>query len=616
MKIFTLLFFTLLTLSAIAQTDSCFMINTIIHQESCVSANDGYIRTYAGPIETFSYAWSNGVVGSPYINMLSPGQYTVTITDSTGCTTIFPYENDSITTQYIPDLGDDILSIPIVVNQFATDDILSANDQIEVCLNMEHSWVRDLEIRLVSPNGQSIRLHNFPEASGGEVHMGEPIDGDGEVPTPGLGYTYCWRDNANFPTILDFLQKNFNVLPGGTYTSYDALSSLAGSPKNGIWTIEIEDNWNNDNGFVFDWSISLNGGDMRYLSIVASNKNCADCEDYYCATPIRDIIAQHVYPGATTYFTLSKGLWNNRTTFKTVISTDGENPTKESYYDCDGNLLQETTIDGQQYITSPSPAIIANFQLEEDIYSYQSDLGTIITLPDCEKVLTIDSIQTKHIECYGEATGELCAFASGGLATYRYDWTAPNGNTIQSQCIDGLEAGVYTLNITDNNGTQITQDVTIIQPDQLNIDIEIQTDDEGNCQPFINIIGGTPPYTFTSIIDTLQQMVHISASDFYGCSSSESSSCILDNTNQLHTLQYFAIGPNPSDGYFNIMATFKQIEKGQINVYSTLGQIIHTINFQDKNIDQFINISYLPKGIYWVEIQTTKGSINKQITIQ
>jgi gliding motility-associated-like protein len=136
--------------------------------------------------------------------------------------------------------------------------VTTAQDIESICLNIEHTWIRDLEISLRCPNGQSIVLHNFGGRSGAEVFLGEPIDFDGTNPNPGSGYEYCWTNEGN-QTWLEYANANTpSTLPAGDYRPYDDFSNLIGCPLNGEWTIEVEDLWRIDNGFIFSWGISFN----------------------------------------------------------------------------------------------------------------------------------------------------------------------------------------------------------------------------------------------------------------------------------------------------------------------------------------------------------------------
>ncbi len=132
------------------------------------------------------------------------------------------------------------------------------NDLLGICVNIEHSWMRDLEIKLSCPNGSTVTLHNHAGHVGGEIYLGEPIDFDILGIRPGRGYDYCWTPDATRGTWLDYANQNsIRTLPPGDYNSYQDLQQLEGCPLNGEWTIMVEDLWASDNGFIFSWGINF-----------------------------------------------------------------------------------------------------------------------------------------------------------------------------------------------------------------------------------------------------------------------------------------------------------------------------------------------------------------------
>ncbi|HMP12281.1 MAG TPA: proprotein convertase P-domain-containing protein [Saprospiraceae bacterium] len=147
----------------------------------------------------------------------------------------------------------------VTFSNFSPGQVLTRMEDLEsICVNIEHSWMRDLEIELICPNGQRITLHEFGGRSGGEVYLGEPVDFDGTNPTPGKGYDYCWVDNAQRTWLEYANQFRPRTLPAGDYRPYQSFSNLVGCPLNGEWTIRVQDLWAIDNGFIFSWGVNFN----------------------------------------------------------------------------------------------------------------------------------------------------------------------------------------------------------------------------------------------------------------------------------------------------------------------------------------------------------------------
>ncbi|HVV85241.1 MAG TPA: hypothetical protein VHE35_19400 [Kofleriaceae bacterium] len=143
-----------------------------------------------------------------------------------------------------------------------------------VCANMEHSWLRDMEIRLRSPDGKIVRLQKFLGRTGGEVYLGQANDCDEGNPQPGVGAMYCWKPDATNPPMLDYANNGgamnqvdtcdggdfgftADELPPGDYSAADPWQNFVGSPLNGDWSILVTDLWPIDNGFIFDWTIQF-----------------------------------------------------------------------------------------------------------------------------------------------------------------------------------------------------------------------------------------------------------------------------------------------------------------------------------------------------------------------
>ncbi len=123
-------------------------------------------------------------------------------------------------------------------------------DIVNLFINFEHSYMGDLTITFVCPNGQTLLVH---QQGGGGTYLGIPVDNDaGE--NPGEGWDYYWEPGATNGT---WEQNAGGTLPAGSYESVQPFTNLNGCPLNGTWEIEVCDLWAIDNGFIFDWSIEF-----------------------------------------------------------------------------------------------------------------------------------------------------------------------------------------------------------------------------------------------------------------------------------------------------------------------------------------------------------------------
>lgn len=139
--------------------------------------------------------------------------------------------------------------------------IASAADISNICLTMEHSYLGDLQITIICPNGQSTMLKSYVSVGGGgaSTYLGSPLDD----PTvgPGTGASYCFTPTANTflingPTTLSG-SPSWNSIVAGNYQPEQSFNNLIGCPLNGNWTIQVTDNLAMDDGYIFGWDINF-----------------------------------------------------------------------------------------------------------------------------------------------------------------------------------------------------------------------------------------------------------------------------------------------------------------------------------------------------------------------
>ncbi|MEM9884250.1 MAG: proprotein convertase P-domain-containing protein [Bacteroidota bacterium] len=161
---------------------------------------------------------------------------------------------------FLPDGKGVAYETSVNITEFASGQILeNIDDLLGICINIEHSYMRDLQASIECPNGTEVILQNFVNDNRtGSVFLGEPIDVESDL-TPGVGYNYCWTSDTTNLTWFEYDRANRpRTLPEGDYRSFSSLDSLIGCPLNGAWTITIEDFLLRDNGYIFDWTISFN----------------------------------------------------------------------------------------------------------------------------------------------------------------------------------------------------------------------------------------------------------------------------------------------------------------------------------------------------------------------
>ncbi len=198
---------------------------------------------------------------------------------------VIPYSYEHTSTQkfeeetFLPD-GPDCFPgyyyTDVVFSAFLPDQIISApEDIVSVCVNMEHTYMGDLSMYMICPNGQTVMLKKqiqYNHRMGEPAGMPNPRSMDNpnfeclaDSNPPGIGWNYCWSElYPNTGSINDGAVIGSNQLDStyiSTVQNYfapdNSFAGLVGCPLNGLWTIKIRDTLNIDNGYIFEWTLNL-----------------------------------------------------------------------------------------------------------------------------------------------------------------------------------------------------------------------------------------------------------------------------------------------------------------------------------------------------------------------
>jgi gliding motility-associated-like protein len=218
------------------------------------------------------------------------------------------------------------------------------------------------------------------------------------------------------------------------------------------------------------------------------------------------------------------------------------------------------------------------------------------------------------VACHGESTGTAEVSATGGTGPYTYQWSGGQTGALAM----GLQAGIHTATILDANQCQDTVNVTITQPEAIQIREEIThpyCDDSNDGSIEISISGGTPGYSILwsdgspdillenlgpGIVDvTVTDAGQCMANASYTLSSSEST-CIT---------VYEIITPN-NDGY-NDTWRIRGIEfypEATVEIYDRWGKQVFYSKGYDREWDGIYNGELLPMASYHYVIKLNNGS--------
>jgi len=269
-----------------------------LNGHGCHSSNpiNTIVRVSKNPIKSFDFL-PNMCSGQPFTLNAGYDENNILVLDTVGIKYSPLFKDEDVL--LIPEIGYPAsrLELPLNVSGHSPSSLIgSSADIISCCVNIEHSFLGDLNIILQCPNGQQALLKSYNNGYSG-FYLGIPYGGNNHngyddrnyannTSVPGAGWTYCFSDvkalasspilnNCNRVSASDasVLASNCttcdstNKNTASTYYKPEQnFNSLIGCPKNGEWKIIVEDSWIQDNGFVFSWELELNPtGNEGYL---------------------------------------------------------------------------------------------------------------------------------------------------------------------------------------------------------------------------------------------------------------------------------------------------------------------------------------------------------------
>ena len=192
---------------------------------------------------------------------------------------------------------------PVTFDMFnPTDRITSVEDIKFVRIKIEHSFIGDIYMGIECPNGQKANLMRFsaggtsscdnmiPESaknwlSGNNISEGtffgraldtqnddDPCNASASGNEPGIGWNYCWSSNTtsgyHYASGDGIIYRDGHAHHGivdssnvAAHTNFyhpdESFSSLVGCPLNGTWNIVVVDGYSVDNGYIFEWELTL-----------------------------------------------------------------------------------------------------------------------------------------------------------------------------------------------------------------------------------------------------------------------------------------------------------------------------------------------------------------------
>ncbi len=518
---------------------------------SCNNNMDGYASVTAmDGLAPYSFTWSNSS-SNPFISNLDAGTFIVTVTDQQGCEVIDsvvitqPTELTTVTTSTdILCSGDISGSANTIVNggsapyQYNWSPNGGTTSSISNLENTTHY------VTITDNNGcttiDSTEITQ-PEVLTATFVLAEPDcnTSNGSVaaiPTGGTApYTYAWS-NADSDSIA-------NDVTAGSY-------SLTITDNVGC-TIELTQNLSNSDGPEINLltenvscgntndgmsTVEVISGDSPYTYLWNNNDNDSIANDLVAA------IYTVTVTDANNCLTIQSDTIINSVELD-IISTVN-NISCNSINDGSISLSVSGGTPGYNYNWSPTQPDIANIQnLVVGTYDVTiSDAGSCQSV-ESFNITKADPISLNasitNIECFNQQTGTVIVNATGGVSPYTYSWS----NADMDNEINNLEAGSYTVTITDNANCTFDSTILITNPSSIEANFAIN---EANCNQSDGSISVTPSggsgstYTYEWLsgitAGTTDSLVDNVPAGLYGISITDSLNCTQQFTAALSNL--------------------------------------------------------------------------------
>ncbi|APG64711.1 hypothetical protein LPB136_04755 [Tenacibaculum todarodis] len=403
--------------------------SVVSHQLTLNGTEGSVTATPTGGTTDYTYSWvnsSNTSVGTTQtVSGLLPGDYTVTVTDENDCTAM-----DTVT----------INAINCTISLEAT--------FTEIFCNGESSTAT-----ATVSNGTAPFTYTWKDASGTTLQTTTASNNTTDQLTGLLAgvYTVSIIDSQACPTNKTITITEPNLLSlGAAINPVSCKNGNDGSIELTVTggTLDYTYSWTGPNGFTSSNKNLISLEDGTYNVVVTDSKGCT-------ANLSREITE----PDAIVEVSISTNMANvvcfGDTTGQLTASTTGGTVGSSSDYTYSWT--------GPNGFTATT-AVISNLGAGNYIVIAKDLNGCEATesyeILGVTAALSASISSQEDISCAG--TGSVTILAEGGKAPYSYLITG-NQTAQNTGVFNNLEAGTYTVTITDDYGCEQTQEVTILE---------------------------------------------------------------------------------------------------------------------------------------------------------
>lgn len=212
--------------------------------------------------------------------------------------------------------------------------------------------------------------------------------------------------------------------------------------KDGVIELKVQ---GGSGAYSFDWNSGQNTqaigelGTGSYSVVVTDTENCKETISIQLSEPQK----------ITIDFAKTPTKCANSNDGSAALILNGGVPSYNAKWSDGFEGIQRTDLAGGNYFVTVSDA--NNCKEEEEL-----------NIPSPQPVILQSEVD--NVKCFGDSTGQINVMPSGGVGTYDYAWSNDLGT---SSSIANLEAGVYEVEVMDDNGCGDNFEIEITQPEQI-----------------------------------------------------------------------------------------------------------------------------------------------------
>ena len=343
--------------------------------------------------------------------------------------------------------------------------VLGPNVIKQICIDsISHQWISDIDMYLISPDGQFLELSTDNGADGGNG--------------PGLDYylNTCFTEDAT----MSIDEAGPGSVPyTGEWLPEGVWSDLWDSdhPTNGLWQLHVSDDQPGFNGTVHSWTICFKPSyELNYVWESDPFLTCYDCPE------------SGAFPtDETTYVLHVTDSYGCEVTDSITISVNSALPPPD--IDCfdqtdtsitvnwqaiNGASGYQVSTDGINWTTVPSTTLehtVTGLTLNDSATVYirglsgcNGQIDSILCYTSTCQSYTHNVDNLQHITCNGDEDGSVTLSVNGNNGPYTYEL---DGEVSTTGVFTNLGAGVYSFTVLDQSNCPLVDSITIQEPDAL-----------------------------------------------------------------------------------------------------------------------------------------------------